>query len=261
MASIDGVDLSVQDVRFAAGAAFYLSALALEDAAITVADGALVSLSAGHAIAVIGLPSVPIGDVRKLLVKAHEAAQCALDVVTVTPSAQGLTIPNGHQEHLLWWRRRKRTTLRYTTRVASTSSMSANGVVLRADGTVVPQPVPPPPTWHPTLRYFRLAQTTDDLYNAYRNMYLAFEAIMSDKIAPRQVGEKEGVWLARALGILDQTLPLARYVKPGAANPSKTFIKDQYKAHGCALFHAKSGENPLLPGSLAERTQVGRARC
>jgi len=244
-------------VRFAAGAAFYLSALALEDAAITVADGALVSLSAGHAIAVIGLPSVPIGDVRKLLVKAHEAAQCALDVVTVTPSAQGLTIPNGHQEHLLWWRRRKRTTLRYTTRVASTSSMSANGVVLRADGTVVPQPVPPPPT----LRYFRLAQTTDDLYNAYRNMYLAFEAIMSDKIAPRQVGEKEGVWLARALGILDQTLPLARYVKPGAANPSKTFIKDQYKAHGCALFHAKSGENPLLPGSLAERTQVGRALC
>jgi len=259
LASVDGVDFGLQDPRFAAGAAFHLSAPVAADATITLAQGACVSLSGGFAVAVVRLPDVPAGGARKLLVETHEAAQCALDIVTVSPSTQGLTIPDGHQQHFLWWRRRKRTTLRYTSRVVSTSSASANGVVTRSDGTIVPPPSPPPITWHPSLRYFRLAQTTDDLYNAYRNMYLAFEAIMSDKVAPRLANENEGDWLERALGILNQTLPLARYVKPGVTNLIKAFIKEQYKAHRCALFHAKSGEGPLLPGSLAERTQVGRA--
>lgn len=259
MASVDRVDFGLQDPRFTAGAAFHLSVPVAADATITLAQGACVSLSSGHAFAIVRLPSVPRGGARELLVETYEAAQCALDIVTVSPSTQGLTIPNGHQEHFLWWRRRKRTTLRYTSRVVSTSSASANGVVMRSDGTVVPPPPPTPITWHPSLRYFRLAQTTDDLYNAYRNMYLAFEAIMSDKVAPRLANEKEGVWLERALSIFNQTLPLASYVKPGVTNPIKAFIKEQYKAHRCALFHAKSGEGPLLPGSLAERTQVGRA--
>jgi len=259
LASVDGVDFGLQDPRFAAGAAFRLSEPVAVDEIITLAQGACVSLSSGHAFVIARLPSVPKGGTRKLLVEAYEAAQYALDIVTVSPSTQGLTVPNGHQEHFLWWRRRKRITLRYTSRVVSTSAMSANGVVMRSDGTIVPPPLPTPIAWHPSLRYFRLAQTTDELYNAYRNMYLAFEAIMSDKVAPRLAKEKEGVWLERALGILNQTVPLASYVKQGATDPIKAFIKEQYKAHRCALFHAKSGEGPLLPGSLAERAQVGRA--
>jgi len=69
---------------------------------------------------------------------------------------------------------------------------------------------------------------------------------VSDQVALRQPGEKEGIWLARALDVLNQTLPLTRYVNPDVANPGKTFIMEQYKAHRCALFHAKSGEHPLL---------------
>ncbi len=54
-----------------------------------------------------------------------------------------------------------------------------------ADGNLVP-PVPTPPlAWHESLRYFRLSQTTDDLFDAYRNAYLALESILSS-IAPQR---------------------------------------------------------------------------
>jgi hypothetical protein len=47
-------------------------------------------------------------------------------------------------------------------------------------GNVV-SPVLSPPRHHIAFRFFRLAQTSDDLFDAYRNMYLAFEALLSTK--------------------------------------------------------------------------------
>jgi hypothetical protein len=38
------------------------------------------------------------------------------------------------------------------------------------------------PEHHIGFRFFRLAQVTDDLYDAYRNMYLAFEVLLSSRV-------------------------------------------------------------------------------
>lgn len=50
------------------------------------------------------------------------------------------------------------------------------------------------------MRHFRLSQTTSDLFDAFRNLYLALESLLST-IAPMRLhpdgrpAEGEGVWL------------------------------------------------------------------
>jgi hypothetical protein len=52
-----------------------------------------------------------------------------------------------------------------------------------AAGNIIPPPPRPPATWHESMRYFRLAQVTDDLFDAYRNLYLALVSLLT-KLAP-----------------------------------------------------------------------------
>lgn len=66
-------------------------------------------------------------------------------------------------------------------------------------GTVGGPPHPPCAAWHESMRFFRVSQTTDNRFDAFRNLYLALESILS-KIAPvksRANGrsdEGEGEW-------------------------------------------------------------------
>lgn len=51
--------------------------------------------------------------------------------------------------------------------------------------------------WHESFTYFRYSQLTDDLFDAYRNISLAIESVLSS-IAPQRRGEREKAWLSRA---------------------------------------------------------------
>ena len=53
--------------------------------------------------------------------------------------------------------------------------------------------------WDESLRYFRLSQATDDLFDAFRNLFLALESILSLK-TPQQSEGSESKWLRRAWG-------------------------------------------------------------
>lgn len=133
--------------------------------------------------------------------------------------------------------------------------------VTDAAGNVVPPAAPPLIAWHESFRYFRLSQTTEDLFDAYRNAYLALESVLSD-IAPRphnargKPTESEGAWFKRALAEANQVVPLAPFAPPGSADPVRDLYEELHLETRCPMSHAKSGEKVLLPQNEAERQSV-----
>lgn len=57
-----------------------------------------------------------------------------------------------------------------------------------AHGNVIPQERRPEPQWHPSFRFYRFAETTDDPFDAYRNLFLALELLLSE-LVPKQKEE------------------------------------------------------------------------
>ncbi len=122
-----------------------------------------------------------------------------------------------------------------------------------------PAPVPPP---HPSFRFFRRAQVTDDLFDAYRNAFLALESILSD-IKPRLTGsdgriEGERKWLTRALTEVHNagTVDLNTLLTSSSTNPARKLVKQLWSQIRTALFHAKKGAPILSPLTAADRNTV-----
>lgn len=125
--------------------------------------------------------------------------------------------------------------------------------VIDAKGNVRPDPPHTPPQHHYAYRYFRFSQVAQNVFDGYRNMFLALESLL-DYVEPKLTGEGETEWLKRAL-ITAQTrgLDLSTFTKPGSPNPVDDFLSAHYSAIRCAAFHSKSSMgNVLLPGTLAD---------
>lgn len=189
------------------------------------------------------------------------ASQEALDLVAMR-GGPGLAVVSADSEHVVWWTGADG---RVVLRVVAVSdlgvSMSATATVTDASGNVRPSPPPPVLVWHPSLRYFRLAQVTGDLFDAYRNMYLALESLLSTIVPPKlsvtgKPAEREGDWLRRALATIDSSLPLAPYAPAGSVPPVDLVFDDIYAGTRTRLFHAKSGRPVLLPHGLDSRHDV-----
>jgi hypothetical protein len=135
--------------------------------------------------------------------------------------------------------------------------------VIRADGQVVPPTPQQQPTWHESLRYFRLSQLTDDRVEAFRNAYLAFESILTLQyprhvFPPRRAGgraryESEGVWLERALRAVDSTNPLNQVFVSRTGDCVQEFIQDVYTTCDVVCFT----RNLVHPSSSPTRSQIG----
>jgi len=109
------------------------------------------------------------------------------------------------------------------------------------------------------MRYFRYSQLRDDLYSAYRDAYLALESILSTAAAPN-AGEGERAWHLRASRVLEAGgLDFAALAPTGGGDAVTRFVDDQFKAHRCALFHAKVNQQHFLPGVLTDRKFVAEA--
>ena len=65
--------------------------------------------------------------------------------------------------------------------------MSINCEVHQADasGKAIIAPPPPEPIWNESFRYYRLSQSSTDLFEAYRNLFLALEALLNP-ICPKK---------------------------------------------------------------------------
>jgi len=140
--------------------------------------------------------------------------------------------------------------------------MRLKGVVKDSKGNVVTQPPEPDPEWHEAFRYFRLAQTTDDLFDAFRNLYLALEALLST-LAPQRLrpdgtpSEPEGQWFHRALEAASRLLDMHRYADKDQSEATvDELFEEIYRRTRTAVFHAKVGRPVLVPLDLPSRPAV-----
>ena len=122
---------------------------------------------------------------------------------------------------------------------------------------------PVAPLVHDAFRFIRMCKTSGDLFDAYRNLFLAFECLLSD-IRPRQRAangrwESEKRWFMDALTAADQLAAVADLAPPGEPNPKDWVYQNIYSAERSALMHAKLGERYLLPHDATSRVQLTRS--
>lgn len=188
-------------------------------------------------------------------------AQKGIDFMSIR-GGNHLTIKNYEDEYITWWPESNGLTVRVTSiSPLIIDTPPAKAIVIDSQGRQVPQPPLPPIQWHESFRYFRISQTTDDLFDAYRNAYLALESVLSS-IAPQRTNatgrviEREGVWFRRALTTADALTPLTPFAPKGTANPVDYLWDELYRDMRSAMSHAKSGRRILLPQNETERKDV-----
>lgn len=233
--------------------------LLLRDVAATawtelLADGTTARLSAGsRGVLVENLPVLPHQELRQA---GRDAANHALDFIAIR-SAGNYALAEPTAPALSWQPTTAGAELRVAIRLLHTIT-----------GRVGGEPAPYPLTWHPSMRYFRMSQTTTDLYDAFRNVYLALESLLSDIQPPfiEANGKPEGAWVLCALRAAEtllqaQTPPrsLRAYLQGGttvAADPAQEVKDELYSGTRTLVFHAKSGRDVALPQVLTRQTQI-----
>lgn len=126
-----------------------------------------------------------------------------------------------------------------------------------AEGNEIKPPPLPEPVWNESFRYYRLSQASRDLFEAYKNLFLAFEALLN-AIFPKKKSEGEVAWLKRCLSALNKNSSLAHYTPTGVEDPIEYIINSQYKNTRCRLQHAKFPA-ASLPHSTLTPSEVQQA--
>ncbi len=243
-----------------AGAGFELHEPARESETVTV-GGWEVEVVGGQRIVVARGESESSYDDALTAGLLH--AQKGLDLMSLR-GGNNLMIKAFDDEHLVWWSDADATTVRLVSLapvsidvppLTVTTTDATGNVMTQQHQSVV---------WHESFRYFRLSQTTDDLFDAYRNAYLALESVLSS-IAPQltnaagKVVEGEGDWFKRALAAADRIVPLAPFVPVGTADPVSSLFDELYRDMRSSMSHAKSGRRVLLPQDESERQAVSES--
>jgi hypothetical protein len=282
MATVGGHDLRDSASEYIAGAAFHLNRRPRRNLRHEV-GGCDVWLKAENPIVVVATRKPPIDD---FVADCRAAALQALDVASFV-ALDALGIPWADENYYHWLRTdTAETRLTVLSAVPFGVRTQLAGTVIPADPGATPPSSPTLPDWDPAFRFFRLSQTADDVFEAYRNLYLAFEATMSTVAAGAQspsitssrpawlrslgahiagvelppaprMGERR--WLKAALRGLESSIDFAAFVSDGDGKPVNRFIREQYDACRCALFHSKARRTSLLPGDPHDRTQVAIA--
>lgn len=178
-----------------------------------------------------------------------------LDLLSVARKVN-LGIQNPFLEHILVFNNCNR----MITRIVLNGDLgySAESIItlIDKDGNKTEIPPSPLPDWTPAFRFYRISQSATDLYDAYRNLYLAFEALLQE-IEPRNERERETDWISRALNTVAQKIPLQKLV-PKASDPILEIKEYHYQSIRCRLFHAKD-RNYILPEETPDTEKLSEA--
>ena len=256
MASFDGRQLALD----AAGAVLFLKEAARASRREVFTTGVLVHSIAGlHSLVVEGLRE---RSAERVCAEAPEWANRALDR-WVMQGDDGNVLSEPLAKNIAWWHDQDRIVLR----ILATSRMGWGSFAAGAPGSSVSagaSPGPSPGTWHKSFRYFRMSETTDDLFDAFRNLYLALESILSDlePVQPTKKGgwEPEFKWLLRALKAAQKHVNLNDYLLSATSDPVQGVIDELYKTIRTSVFHAKNGRPVLLPQDQGDRPLVVGAK-
>jgi hypothetical protein len=204
-----------------------------------------------------GVPAVVVRNLRgieptQLLSLGVEAANAALDLFAGTGAAAA-NIGDVEEFHATWRSEESQFVVRLCLSYAMQFRAMVGGFYREEDGNLVLSP--PPGEWHRALRYFRLSQSSSDLFDAFRNLYLALECHLNE-VAPRGDKEGEGSWLARALqrayDLVDVPTVLGD-LDPGGC---ELLHEEIWKSVRNPVFHAKDGDSSFLPLDASSREAV-----
>ncbi|WP_431064498.1 methylamine utilization protein MauJ [Methylotuvimicrobium sp.] len=190
-------------------------------------------------------------------VAAHAVAEDFLDIVAVEERT-ALLVAAPH-DNVVWRTGPHGLKMQLTTSIVFAAEPGdVQAVVKDAAGNIVPSPAYVPPQHHPAYRYFRYSQASQNVFDAYRNMFLALESVL-DLIAPKKHREGETDWIRRAVRDATEkhSINFVPFVKQPGNDPVESFIDAHYSAVRCAVFHAKAaGGGTLRPGSLSDHDRV-----
>lgn len=181
-----------------------------------------------------------------------EAANNGLDFMSFRGLAD-VAIRDATDDCLVWWPENGAVVLRANVIHTMTSHHSARVVVHDADGNVVPSS-PPTPLQRDAFRFIRMSRTSEYLHDAYRNMFLALESVISE-IHPHASG-REAAWFKDALSEADRLEPVSSLAPPGVSDAIDWIYNNMYSDERSGLMHAKAGRQYLLPQETASRASM-----
>ena len=219
---------------------------------LRTADGWRCTLIDGQPIAMVS-SSIDSGESTKR--ECNRALNRALDILSVRNKEQLTPVGIDQSEEAIYWHNcNGQTTLQITCQFNLVMTSNAVLTVRNSDGGVQPSTVEPPAEWHPSYSYFRRSQVTDDLFDAYRNMYLALEALLSEVDSPMSMAdgklENDKKWFLRTLQTAaGEEIHLDDFTCDNhGGNPASRVYRDFYDRVRVATFHAKLTRSPLVPG-------------
>ena len=223
---------------------------------VNLPEGVEVEVRRGvPAVVVRGISAI---DHDSVLLKGPELANRALDILAMAGMAT-MALADVWSCHVAWWPTPQASVIRIWCSATLTLKVDAAAVVHGPDGAVRPPVAGTTPEWHESMRYLRMSETTDDLFDAFRNVYLALESFLS-RLQPRTAGEGEGTWLRRALTWVHTTADLGPYLPDPAGDPVQAIYDELWTEVRNSVFHAKSPLRSFLPQDLARRAQVAVAK-
>jgi hypothetical protein len=273
-----GVPLQDAADSWRTGAVFLLRKAARDSAVISL-DGWVTAVVGRLDVVIVCGPSsaTDFDTTRKA---ALMAANRGLDYLSVTGQVDSV-IREAPDDCLVWWPDAALggVVMRCSVVQSYGFVFNATAVVRDASGNIVPSPAPPTPMADDAFRFVRMARTSDDLFDAYRNLFLALESLLSDIRPRRQVTtpprrrglcrylserrnsnsarwETEHDWFMDALDQAEELVPLDTLTPPDVTNHKKWINRHIYSAERSALMHAKRGQNYLLPHEPSDRAEL-----
>jgi hypothetical protein len=252
MATLAGILVADKYSNLDSGAAFLLSQKCNVSEVVYINSNEEVEVQEGCPYVVSRIRGASSAD--DAFNKAYEVAQQGLDMLSITGQAD-LSIQNASDEYLVWWREQSTQILRVATVTRIPVEIKpATYLLTDKDGNNIPPPSPPQPMYHESFRYLRLSQITDDLFDAFRNAYLALELLLQH-ITPKQRNEGEGNWLKRSLNSVNNVVPLSSVYSSTSTDVALDIHDNIYKGIRCSIFHAKA-QSRLTPQNLRDRKLV-----
>jgi len=193
--------------------------------------------------------------VEQILSTGFGLCQKSLDLLSVEGQGE-MNINSPGDKYAILFNSDGQTILRYVSITDMGMSVSASVIKQDKDGNIIPEPAKTPVNWIPAFRYYRLSQSSRDLYDAYRNLFLGLESMLII-ICPKTKRERGREWLLRALFEVNRKTPLSSLVPQNCSDPVAYLIKNQYDSIRCKLFHAKT--KTVLPYETFDPTVVSTA--
>lgn len=259
MTSLGNIELIKKDI-FNSGVAFELNRASDVDDIIDFENGWQAEIRVGIQYLVVRgvLAELTYEEVYRV---SYNYAQKFLDLLSVCKITK-INLKNHTSSFLIWWRNQDGQNLqvRDIFRGGSTAQFTAYD----ENGRDICSPISS--SYHPSYRYFRLSKESEDLFESFRNMYLAFENLLHD-FTPKKPREGEGVWLKRGLEELEQSNNIRiselfnRYQPPQNSEERSESLPDLiyrelYKNVRCRIFHFKEEALCLIPGKLEDQEIV-----